>query len=240
MTAGAVLVFLAGWSGPAHAEAGQKPVLELFTSQGCSSCPPADALLGRYAQAARVITLSYSVDYWDSLGWHDTLGSAANSARQRAYAAARGDSQIYTPQMVVDGLDFAVGSDEAGIARAIRKAQAKRAGIAVPVLLRRQSGALLVQIGRAPDGSRVRHAGIWLISAKSQVRVAIGRGENAGRAITYHDAVLARRRIGVWAGRALRLRLDPSAFAKGSDRLVVVLQNGAGPILGAAEVSRSP
>jgi hypothetical protein len=99
-----------------------KAVLELFTSQGCSSCPPADALLAKLGKRSDLVTLSYSVDYWNYLGWRDTLSSAANTNRQRDYARVRGDGQVYTPQLVVDGLLHVNGSNEAAIEMAMRNA----------------------------------------------------------------------------------------------------------------------
>src|SRR4029079_16757892 len=100
----------------------EKAVLELFTSQGCSSCPPADALLAELGKRPDLVTLSYSVDYWNYLGWHDTLSSAANSDCQRDYARMRGDGKVYTPQIVVDGLTHVNGSDEQAIEEAVQAA----------------------------------------------------------------------------------------------------------------------
>src|SRR3954470_22425109 len=103
---------------PAQAE--PRAVIELFTSQGCSSCPPADRLIAEYSRDPSVIALSLAVDYWDYLGWKDTLALSGHSKRQRAYAKARGDREVYTPQVVVDGAVHALGSDKAAIERAIR------------------------------------------------------------------------------------------------------------------------
>src|SRR5690348_10876657 len=100
-----------------------KAVLELFTSQGCSSCPPADVLLGELAKKPGIVTLSYSVDYWNYLGWRDTLSSSANSQRQRDYAQMRGDGSVYTPQMVVNGITHVNGANEAAIEMAMRSTE---------------------------------------------------------------------------------------------------------------------
>src|SRR5450756_1517334 len=102
---------------PAHAD--PRAVLELFTSQGCSSCPPADKILGELAQDPSVIALSMPIDYWDYLGWKDTLADARFSARQRAYSRMRGDREVYTPQVVVNGSAHVIGSDRAGIESAL-------------------------------------------------------------------------------------------------------------------------
>ena len=117
-------MFAAGVAaGAAPALATTKAVIELFTSQGCSSCPPADALLGEYAKRDDVLALSFPVDYWDYLGWKDTLASHENTERQRAYAAARGDRQVYTPQVVVNGVEHMVGSTRAQDRRRDRPAR---------------------------------------------------------------------------------------------------------------------
>src|SRR3974390_2805470 len=96
-----------------------RAVIELFTSQGCSSCPPADKLLGELSHDPSLVTLSLPVDYWDYLGWKDTLAIHGHSNRQRAYADVRGDREVYTPQVVVNGVAFALGSDRAAIEKAI-------------------------------------------------------------------------------------------------------------------------
>src|SRR5680860_274087 len=124
---GAGAVALLGLSTPSLAEppgAGGVTLLELFTSQGCSSCPPADKLLAEYGTKKGVITLSFSVDYWNYLGWHDTLSSPGNSERQRDYALARGDGRVYTPQVVVDGIMHVNGSSEAACKRGRHRGRA--------------------------------------------------------------------------------------------------------------------
>src|SRR5271155_3273247 len=118
----------------AHA-AEPRALLELFTSQGCSSCPPADKLLGEFATAPSLIVMSDPIDYWDYLGWKDTLASPAHSARQRAYAQARGDRQVYTPQIVVNGSMHVLGSDRAAIERVIAQTDREAAVMSVPVLV---------------------------------------------------------------------------------------------------------
>ena len=112
-----------------------KALLELFTSQGCSSCPPADKLLGEFADDPSLVALSVPIDYWDYLGWKDTLASPAHSARQRAYARVRGDRQVYTPQIVVNGAMHVLGSDRAAIEHTIAQTDQKPAVMSLPVLL---------------------------------------------------------------------------------------------------------
>src|SRR5579863_2385335 len=112
-----------------------RALLELFTSQGCSSCPAADKLLGELASDPSLVALSVPIDYWDYLGWKDTLASPAHSARQRAYAHVRGDRQVYTPQIVVDGAMHVLGSDKAAIERTIVQTDQKPGVMSLPVLL---------------------------------------------------------------------------------------------------------
>ncbi|MEG6507904.1 DUF1223 domain-containing protein [Methyloligella sp. 2.7D] len=218
---------------------GSKPVLELFTSQGCSSCPPADKLLGRYAARGDVLALSYSVDYWDYLGWKDTLGSPENSARQRAYAQARGDSRVYTPQIVADGLFHAVGSNDAEVRGAMRSAEDKLAGDKVPVSLHAAGDKIAIDVGAAPGGAEIRHATVWIGTAKSLQNVVIKRGENRGRTIAYHNNVRSLAKAGTWTGKPLRLEVSAAKLRQaGGDRVFALLQQGStGPIFGAAELS---
>ena len=163
---------------PGRAEPSTEPiagnsVLELFTSQGCSSCPPADALLAELAEKPGIVALSYSVDYWNYLGWRDTLSSAANSDRQREYAKARGDGRVYTPQIVVDGLLHVVGSDENAVEQAMQAAAKRLANVRVPVSMHGDGDTLVINVGAAPEASYAREATIWLAIAKEQETVSI-------------------------------------------------------------------
>src|SRR5262245_60119022 len=141
-----VLAALAALSlaGPGAANPEKPPtVVELFTSQGCSSCPPADALLGELAEKPGIVALSFSVNYWDYLGWRDTLGSPANSERQRNYARARGDGRVYTPQIVVDGILHANGANEAEIEMAMRNAAKRLQEDKVPIRMHADGDTLI-------------------------------------------------------------------------------------------------
>src|SRR5262249_54978993 len=166
-----------------------KAVIELFTSQGCSSCPPADALLAELAEKPGIVALSYSVDYWNYLGWHDTLSSAANSDRQREYAKARGDGRVYTPQVVVDGILHVNGSDEKAIDQAMDDAAKRLANIRVAVSMHGEGDTLVITVGAAPEESYTRKATIWLAIAKEKETVSVTRGENRGRTLSYHHPV---------------------------------------------------
>lgn len=211
-------------------------LLELFTSQGCSSCPPADALLESLRDKPGVITLSFSVDYWNYLGWHDTLSSPENSERQRDYALARGDGKVYTPQVVVDGIKHVNGANEAAIEMAIRTAERRLKDVKVPMTMRAEGDSLLVDIAAAPADSDMREATVWLAVAKDKEVVEITRGENRGETITYTHPVRELMPVGMWKGQPVTLRLPlKDLHGIGGDCLVSLLQvEGAGPILGAA------
>jgi len=234
----AVTAFAApGRAEPPTVAAQKNAVLELFTSQGCSSCPPADALLAELDKRPGLVTLSYSVDYWNYLGWRDTLSSAANSERQREYARMRGDGRVYTPQIVVDGLIHVNGSDERAIREAVEASEIRLKEVGVPVRMHAEGNTLVIGIGAAPDKSDKRAATIWLAIAKEEVTVSISRGENRGRDLSYHHPVRDLTPVGMWQGEAMTLRLPLKDLkAMGGDCLVALLQvENAGPILGAAE-----
>ncbi len=211
-------------------------LLELFTSQGCSSCPPADELLNAWRDRPGVITLSLSVDYWNYLGWHDTLSSPENSQRQRDYALARGDGKVYTPQLVVDGIRHVNGANEAAIEMAIRTAERRLKDVKVPIQMHAEGNSLVVDISAAPDTSDLREGTVWLAVARDEETVAISRGENRGKKITYSHPVHELTPIGMWRGEPMTLRLPLKDLKSvGGDCLVAMLQvEGSGPILGAA------
>ena len=241
---GVVLATLAAPSmaQPPNPPGQEKAVLELFTSQGCSSCPPADALLAQFGKQPDLITLSYSVDYWNYLGWHDTLSSAANSERQRDYAQMRGDGRVYTPQIVVDGIIHENGSNEAAIEMAMRNAATRLAEVKVPVRMHAEGDTLVIGIGAAPEASDKRSATVWLAIAKEEATVSVTRGENRGRDLSYHHPVRDLTPVGMWVGEAMTLRLPLKDLkAMGGDCLVALLQvENAGAILGAAEYELEP
>ena len=219
------------------AVAGPLAVVELFTSQGCSLCPPADAALRDLARRTDVIALTMPVDYWDYLGWRDTLAKPAFTARQRAYAATRGDRQVFTPQVVVNGKGACIGSDAAALEQLI---QAGRPGPGVGVTLSESAVTVAVNIAGTTNGAARSHIGeVWVVSVAKAREVAIERGENRGKTITYANVARGITRIGEWRGAPLRLEV-PLATAKGDgDGYVALLQapdgEKLGPILGAAK-----
>jgi hypothetical protein len=220
----------------ATAEAAPRAVVELFTSQGCSSCPPADELLTKLAREPDLIALSLPVDYWDRLGWKDTLARHNFTERQRAYADKRGDGMVYTPQAVINGREAAVGSHRFGIELA---ASATAAGLAVPLDVASKRDGIVVSIGAAPAGAAT-HATVVLLPFYGSREVAIGRGENANAKVTYTNVVRDIVAIADWNGEALQ-RAVPRETLKGYDGVVVLLQEGSvakpGAILGAARVT---
>jgi hypothetical protein len=219
---------------PARAAEEASVVIELFTSQGCSSCPPADAYLGELTTRADVIALTFPVDYWDYLGWKDTLATPANTLRQQTYAARRGDGQVYTPQMVIDGQVDAVGSRRSQVEDAIASLKTKKAGQWVPVKVMVKGDAVMVT-AEGHESARDQSATLWLAMFTREARVAIRRGENSGREITYHNVVRQMMPIGRWSGEPVSIELPKSdIMGQGYDGCVVILQtNGTGPIIGA-------
>lgn len=214
-------------------------VLELYTSQGCSSCPPADALLRSYKDRPDIIALSLPVDYWDRLGWKDTFGSRAYSDRQRDYALGRGDGQVYTPQVVVNGRAHAVGSSASSIDRAIAETARDTRAKQIPMSLALGGTELVVRVTPQKAVSTASRGVLLLASVQNSGTVSIGRGENAGRSVTYHNVVRHLEPIGTWDGAAMTLRVPVStAHRSCCESLVVLLQSEAGgPLLSAARVA---
>lgn len=226
-------------SGAAQAQApkaGQdrKPraVLELFTSQGCSSCPAADALFVELARDPGLLVLTLPVDYWDYLGWKDTLAHAAFTQRQRGYAKSRGDGQIYTPQAVIDGAAHAVASDRQAMMQIIASRQPMP--LPLDVNLDEAGGQIKVSVsGSAGPGS------IWLLTVARARTVAIQRGENRGREVSYANIVRSMMRIGDWRGAPVSVDLPASLARQPDAETYVVLVHSddgkVGRVIGAAK-----
>src|SRR4051812_5655882 len=223
---------------PTQAE--PRAVIELFTSQGCSSCPAADKLIAEYSRDPSVIALSLAVDYWDYLGWKDTLALSGHSNRQRAYAKARGDREVYTPQVVVDGAVHALGSDKVTIEKAIRQTRELSSPLLLPVTIERAGDKLTVQIAAAKDGKG--QAEVWLCPITKSVPVAIGRGENSGHTLTYTNVVRRWIKLGDWTGKAETFSIPVrDVQAGGVDSAAVMVQRGVSSapqlMLGAAQIA---
>ncbi|MFG1344180.1 DUF1223 domain-containing protein [Xanthobacter autotrophicus DSM 431] len=221
-----------------------RTVVELFTSQGCASCPPADALLGELAKEPQVLALTLAVDYWDYVGWKDTLALHGHSLRQKAYADQRPDRKVFTPQMVVDGTLVAKGSDRAAVQRALLAARSS-GGLAVPLDVKRDGDTLEVALPETDlPGASSGHAGaeLWACPIARSQTVAIGRGENGGRNVTYSNVVRGWVRVAPWQGRAAHFRVALKDLHRdGADSVALLLQEGTptapGRILGAAVLS---
>src|SRR5258705_3399572 len=184
---------------PAHAD--PRAVVELFTSQGCSSCPPADRIIGELAKDPDVIALSLPIDYWDYLGWKDTLADSRFSARQKAYSHVRGDRDVYTPQVIVNGSKHVIGSDRARIESAISGTEQADGVMSVPVTMTLAGQQLTASVAASND-SAAAHGEVWICSVSKAVPITIGRGENRGREITYHNVVRNLLKVGDWNGNA--------------------------------------
>jgi hypothetical protein len=216
-------------------QASPRAVLELFTSQGCSSCPPADKLFAKLARDSDVITLSLPVDYWDRLGWKDTFAKHAFTERQVAYSNVRGDDQVYTPQAVVNGMMHAVGSQRSAIDAAVTQTAAS---LVVPLDVKRAADDIVVSVGAA-EGGGARQGTVVLLPFLASRDVAIGRGENARDTVTYTNIVRDIVPIADWTGKPIA-RTIPLERYKDYDGVAVLLQAGSpsspGAILGAGRV----
>ena len=223
----------------APATAGEpRGVVELFTSQGCSSCPPADKMLGEFAKDPSLIALSLPIDYWDYLGWKDTLADSRFSARQKAYSAMRGDRDVYTPQVVVNGVRHVLGSDRKGIEAALDKSRGEHGIMSVPVKLSRDGHYLNVSVA----ASAGHHAEVWICAVSKAVPITIGRGENSGHQIVYHNVVRNVLKVGDWDGTANTWSVPLENISReGVDAAAAYVQDGSrdrpGPMLGAAYTS---
>lgn len=234
----ALALALALAAGPALGQSQPKVVVELFTSQGCASCPPADALLTELSRDPQVLALTLAVDYWDYIGWKDTLALHGHSLRQKAYADQRGDKKLYTPQVVVDGHFPAKGSDRAAVQRAMMTARTA-GGLAVAVVAKRDGDTLEITLpahAAIDDGAE-----LWACPVARSQSVSIGRGENGGRNVTYANVVRGWHRIARWQGDSRSFKIPLKDIAPdGVDAVAVLVQTGTpaspGPIVGASLV----
>lgn len=217
------LIILALAGAPALAEP-RPVVVELFTSQGCSSCPPADALLGELARRDGVIALGFHISYWDRLGWRDPLSSEAATERQKRYARVLGDGQIYTPQIVVDGTSEMVGSDRTAVLAALRRAGENEAPAVAPVRFAADRRSL--KIGAGNGNGR-----IVLVRLATRRTTQIGAGENGGRVATDFNGVETISDLGLWDGTPRDVAIDPPAPG---EAVAVLIQAPDGRMLGAA------
>ena len=227
------LMLAAGFA--AAADNANPVVVELFTSQGCSSCPPADAYLGELAKRPDVLALGFHVDYWDYIGWQDPFALHLATERQRTYSHRFDLSYVYTPQMIVNGAAQGVGADRAEVDGIIKRLAAAPAAHPTLALERGGDGGLVIHVGA---GQTPKPATIWLACYDRQHTTAILRGENSGRTLNYYQVVRRFETVGTWNGAALDLPVAASlveGYGSGSDRGIAVLVQAdrVGPILAA-------
>ena len=226
----AAAMIAANASAVARAAPGGSParpvVLELFQSQGCSSCPPANANLNAIADRPDVLALSFGVTYWDQLGWKDTFAAKAYTDRQRDYAAGL-NAQLGTPQMVIESREDLVGVNAREINAAIARA---RPATDAPVTL--TAGRVEIGAGKAPRTG----ADVWLVRYDPRVQqVSIRRGENGGKTLPHRDIVRELTRLGAWTGAPVSFAAPPPSDP--ALRTAVLVQaKGGGPILGAGRL----
>lgn len=231
----ASLALVVATASAASAQTRAVAVLELFTSQGCSSCPPADRLFEKYAERKDIVALTLPVDYWDYLGWKDTLASPRYSQRQRRYAHARGDGAVYTPQVVVNGRAHAVGSHGSEIDTKIDQL-ISTVGLELEPVVRRVGDTLEIMVPAKPGSIERGSVTVWIASVQSKADVKIDRGENRGEALTYYNVVRNMSAVGMWSGKAETYHVPlHSVHHTSAEKCAILLQRGnGGPIIGAA------
>lgn len=210
-------------------------VVELFTSQGCADCPPADRLLAEIAKQRNVIALALPVTYWDMLGWKDTFATEANTQRQKAYARVMNHSGVYTPQMILDGVADVVGSQRAKVLAAIaQRTQIDESAADVPIAIAASDQKIEVAIAGNPARAQ-GNVRIWVMQTRSQARVEVDDGENNGRTLTYVNLVRRIKDAGRWTGGPMIVDLPMPVREDDRDGIVVILQSrDYGQIVGAA------
>lgn len=203
-----------------------RAVIELFTSQGCSSCPAADKLVGELAKDPSLVVMSLSVDYWDYLGWKDTLAVPGHTNRQRAYSKARGDREVYTPQVVVNGVAHVIGSDKDAIEKTIALTRKQAGVLTLPVSLSVSSEQISVSLPAAKNGMGAKGE-VWLCPITTNVPIEISKGENTGKTVTYHNVVRRWLKLGDYTGTARTFTVPKRDLADtDADSVAVIVQSG--------------
>ena len=218
-------------------------VVELFTSQGCSSCPPADAALRQFIDRDDVLALAFHVDYWDYLGWKDTLASPENTQRQYAYAKSFKSRTVYTPQAVINGRDHLSGANGGVIAAKLGTFAGQGEGLTIPVEMSIVGNRMRVQVdsGTVPEGRDVK---LVLVYYKDESTIDIERGENRGKQITYRNTVTSAQVLGMWDGQNMDIEIPKDEIqAHKANGCAILLQANSeagtpGAIMGAAILPR--
>jgi hypothetical protein len=217
---------------PVRLSAAQVPgVVELFTSQGCNTCPPAEALLGDLVRSQDVIALAYHVTYWDQLGWHDRFGLSAADARQQYYVAQLRLSTAFTPQAVINGRVSVIGSDRPAVLTALSKSTPS-----VPVSLRLEQHQARIELPAAAQPAR-SPLEVILVAYLPRAATEVGAGENAGHKLQEFDIVRAYRPLGLWHGSAMQFSVPLSSLPAEATGIAVLLQERGGPIAGATKLA---
>lgn len=240
----AALVFSL-FAGFGHADPADKPlgVVELFTSQGCNSCPPADALFAELATEKNIVALAYHVDYWDYLGWQDTLSRKENTERQYDYMRAFGGRSVYTPQAIINGRTHVSGASRTAVTGALDGMEKAGEGMRVGIRISRAGDGVMIDAGDAiGPGEASAKAHVVIVYFDPPRTIAIGKGENGGRKMTYWNAVSDIQTAGMWHGKAQRYELPESEIDKKGGCAVLLQSVGRdglpGPILGAALIRK--
>ena len=230
--AAASLAIANGRAGPAQARSvAEGPwLVELFTSQGCSSCPPADAYLGDLARRQDIVALSFHVDYWDYIGWKDPFATRATTERQRAYVRAMQQRYVYTPQMVVEGIGHDTGREHAAIERLLADAQRRSPTRATPELSRSASGSLTVKLAAFPIAGPPVDVTLAIYDRRHSTPVA--SGENQGRMIENFNTVRRLETLSQWDGSAASWTIDSAHLLPGLGAAVIVQRANHGPVIG--------
>ncbi len=222
---------------PSSAEPVVQPVFaELYTSQGCSSCPAADAFWGELQSRRDVVALSFSIDYWDYTGWRDTLARHENTLRQQGYEKAMPSRQVYTPQVIIDGVEDVVGNQPGGVVKSINARIAKTRDKRLAISLVQSGNEVQIRIGAMTASPT---ATIWVAHTISSRTVNVSRGENAGRVMTYWNVVRDFSPAGTWTGESVAIDVSARSRNAGevTDGVAVWVQPGSnGPVLGSAQI----
>lgn len=214
---------------PAHAASDGPWAIELFTSQGCSSCPPADKMLGRLAARPDIVALSFHITYWDYIGWKDPFASAAATERQRAYAQALNQRNVYTPEMVFDGQAHDTGTRSGDVDQMIARLRAARTPRATPKLERSSDGSLAIRL----DAAKIeKPADITLAVYDRRHSTPVRRGENSGATLENFNVVRRLEKVASWNGAAASFTVAADRFVPGQGVALLVQAADHGPILG--------
>jgi len=219
------------------AKAENLTVVELYTSQGCSSCPPADKVLADVRTQDDILALGFHVDYWNYLGWKDTFAQAEFTKRQRDYNRSLEAKSVYTPQIIVHGLKGVVGSRKSDVKDLINFAETRRT--TGPAISFAQMDGEMFKL-HVPKGESVVPATIWLVGYDHRKTVDIKRGELRGKTQTYHNVVRSLKRVGTWHGDEIKLTLDKEDLSDLAcdDYAIIIQQRDTGPVLAASRLKR--